>query len=93
MGSIIVMEVQALYRGPVATHTEYFPHSGLLLLRWRWQVPQKHYCSCIKLHEVTSQTTAIFVLTCNLVVIPLVPFFFNLHSGGWNQGPLDTAVT
>jgi hypothetical protein len=23
---------------------------------------------------------------------PLI-FFFNLHSGGWNQGPLDTAVT
>jgi hypothetical protein len=20
-------------------------------------------------------------------------FFFNLHSGGWNQGPLDTAAT
>jgi hypothetical protein len=22
-----------------------------------------------------------------------VYFFFNLHSGGWNQGPLDTAAT
>jgi hypothetical protein len=21
------------------------------------------------------------------------PFFLNLHSGGWNQGPLDTAAT
>jgi acetyl esterase/lipase len=20
-------------------------------------------------------------------------FFFNFHSGGWNQGPLDTAAT
>jgi hypothetical protein len=20
-------------------------------------------------------------------------FFFNLHSGGWNRGPLDTAAT
>jgi hypothetical protein len=23
----------------------------------------------------------------------LTCFFFNLHSGGWNQGPLDTAAT
>jgi hypothetical protein len=22
-----------------------------------------------------------------------INFFFNLHSGGWNQGPLDTAAT
>jgi hypothetical protein len=35
-------------------------------------------------------------LSCmELVVGNLVTlhFFFNLHSGGWNQGPLDTAAT
>jgi hypothetical protein len=26
-------------------------------------------------------------------VVILFYFFFNLHSGGWNQGPLDTAAT
>jgi hypothetical protein len=25
--------------------------------------------------------------------IKQINFFFNLHSGGWNQGPLDTAAT
>jgi hypothetical protein len=26
-------------------------------------------------------------------VLHVKTFFFNLHSGGWNQGPLDTAAT
>jgi hypothetical protein len=27
------------------------------------------------------------------MVTALIIIFFNLHSGGWNQGPLDTAAT
>jgi hypothetical protein len=26
-------------------------------------------------------------------LVPTDSFFLNLHSGGWNQGPLDTAAT
>jgi hypothetical protein len=29
----------------------------------------------------------------SLLALCFYIFFFNLHSGGWNQGPLDTAVT
>jgi hypothetical protein len=47
----------------------------------------------------TLETQTNFVCTCAFVNsllnrLTLVDIFFlNLHSGGWNQGPLDTAAT
>jgi hypothetical protein len=32
-----------------------------------------------------------FLILLGVVLTTVV--FFNLHSGGWNQGPLDTAAT
>jgi hypothetical protein len=34
-----------------------------------------------------------FHCTMNSLGDKVTDFFFNLHSGGWNQGPLDTAAT
>jgi hypothetical protein len=34
-----------------------------------------------------------FVYSGSPNVLRSINFFFNLHSGRWNQGPLDTAAT
>jgi hypothetical protein len=56
------------------------------------------YGSCNKypLFIYCAQYYYMAVNTTNLVTkltLIYVIFFFNLHSGGWNQGPLDTAAT
>jgi hypothetical protein len=46
---------------------------------------------CIPSHPISLRSILILVLSTYLRLGLF--FFFNLHRGGWNQGPLDTAAT
>jgi hypothetical protein len=59
--------------------------------------PTRTMISAVVIHYTISPTVLPTLTICIRCVHPCIiqtcNNFFNLHSGGWNQGPLDTAAT